>query len=65
MCKEETGCQKLEQMFWLGRAQKGDEKGGVGDLFFICASGGVCVWGTKIGHFCTFSDDVSDLSECL
>jgi len=43
MCKEKTGYQKLEQMFWLSRAQKGDEKKGVENLFFICGSGDVCI----------------------
>jgi len=43
MGKEKIGYQKLEQMFWLGRAQKGDEKKGVRNLFFICGSGDVCI----------------------
>jgi len=43
MGKEKTGYQKLEQMFWLSRAQKGDEGGGIGNLFFICGSGDICI----------------------
>jgi len=43
MGKEKIGCRKLEHMFWLSRAQKGDEKKGVENLFFICGSGDICI----------------------
>jgi len=34
---------KLVQMFYLNQAQKGDEKKGIKNLFFICGSGDICI----------------------